>query len=157
MKRCIKLREMPSVVPDWQQTTWCPDCEHYDRGTCANQTRVDSNAPCPFDGKALPVREVPVDSNDDQPEPALDGSGTAPQSLPHSAALEQAIKCQIMKRTGGRIQMLEVEVIGDRVVLRGCSPSYYLKQLVLQGVLDVLGSAGAMRLEVNVAVAGGPS
>jgi len=67
-------------------------------------------------------------------------------------ALEQAIVRQILHRTGGRIQRLEVEVAGDAVIIRGRTPSYYLKQLALQGVLDRLGSAGQMRIELNVEV-----
>ena len=74
-----------------------------------------------------------------------------------TATLEQAIRSQIVKRTGGRIQMLEVEVIGNRVVLRGCAPSHYLKQLALQGVLEVLDSSAAMRNELSVEVVGSPS
>ena len=53
--------------------------------------------------------------------------------------------------------MLEVEVIGNRVVLRGCAPSYYLKQLALQGVLEVLDSSAAMRHELSVEVVVSPS
>ena len=34
--------------------------------------------------------------------------------------------------------MLKVEVTGDNVVVRGCVPCDYLKQLALQGILDVL-------------------
>ena len=70
---------------------------------------------------------------------------------------EQAIRHQILERTAGRIRTLEVEVIDNRIVIRGRAPSYYLKQLALQGVLDVLGSAGAMRIELNVEVVGSPS
>jgi hypothetical protein len=48
--------------------------------------------------------------------------------------------------------MLEVEVVGDRVVIRGFAPCYYLKQLLLQGVFDVLGPAGAAQIELDVEV-----
>jgi hypothetical protein len=71
--------------------------------------------------------------------------------------LEQAIKRRIEHRTGGRIQMLEVEVVGDRVIVRGRASCYYLKQLALRGVLDVIDVAGAMRIELNVNVVGSPS
>jgi hypothetical protein len=35
--------------------------------------------------------------------------------------------------------MLEVEVNDDAVIIRGCAPCYYVKQLALLGALDVLG------------------
>jgi hypothetical protein len=71
---------------------------------------------------------------------------------PGSLERQQTIKHRIVHRTGGRIRMLEVEVIADKVVIRGCAPCYYLKQLALQGVFEVLGSAGATRIELNVEV-----
>jgi hypothetical protein len=66
--------------------------------------------------------------------------------------LERVIEDGIAQRTKVRIQTLQVEVIGDRVVIRGCVPSYYMKQLVLQGVLDVVDSARATQLELNIQV-----
>ena len=50
--------------------------------------------------------------------------------------------------------MLEVEMLNDLVVVRGCVPSYYIKQLALQGVLDVIGSARATGVELNLQVIG---
>jgi hypothetical protein len=58
-------------------------------------------------------------------------------------ALEQAIKRQIVQRTGARIQGLEIEVTDGRVVVYGCVLCFHRKQLALQGVLDVLGSNAA--------------
>jgi hypothetical protein len=75
-----------------------------------------------------------------------------PEDPPRPVGLDQAIRHRIVQRTGGRIHRLEVEVIGDKVVVRGSAPSYYLKQLALRGVLDVLGSAGAACIELNVEV-----
>jgi hypothetical protein len=74
---------------------------------------------------------------------------------PSATELEQAIMRQVMQRTGGRIQMLNVEVVGQAVVIRGRAPTYYLKQLALQGVLDRLGPAAEMRIELNIEVADG--
>jgi hypothetical protein len=71
---------------------------------------------------------------------------------PGALEREVTIKRQVVRRTGGRIQMLEVEVSDDRVVVRGRVGSYYLKQLALQGVLDVLGPTPMMRIELNVEV-----
>ena len=58
---CKKLHELPPVLSEWQQTTWCPDCDYYASGTCGNPTRPDGNPACPFDGKALPLREGTLD------------------------------------------------------------------------------------------------
>jgi hypothetical protein len=71
-------------------------------------------------------------------------------------ALERAIQRQIMERTWGRIQALEVKVTDNLVVVRGRAPSYYVEQLALQGILDVIQSAGAMRIELNIQVGSPP-
>jgi hypothetical protein len=81
---------------------------------------------------------------------------TEEEGRSRSAKLEQAIRHQIAQRTRVGIQTLEVEVIGNRVVIRGSVPCYYLKQLVLQGVLDVVGSEDATQIELNVQVACSP-
>jgi len=70
--------------------------------------------------------------------------------------LDQDIRERIAQVTGGRILSLEVEITDDRVVIRGFTASYYLKQLALQGVLDVLGGPGARNLEFNVQVVANP-
>jgi hypothetical protein len=71
-------------------------------------------------------------------------------------ALERAIERQIVQRTWRRVQALEVEVTDNRVIVRGRASSYYVEQLALQGVLDVIGSAGAMRIELNIQVGSPP-
>jgi hypothetical protein len=75
---------------------------------------------------------------------------------PNSSKLKQEIRDRIAQVTGGRIHELEVELIDDRVVIRGYTASYYLKQLALQGVLDVVGGAGAINLEFNIRVMTNP-
>jgi hypothetical protein len=72
-------------------------------------------------------------------------------------ALERAIERQVRQRTSGRIQALEVKVGHNLVVVRGFAPSYYIEQLALQGVLDVIEPAGAMRIELNIQVSSRPS
>jgi hypothetical protein len=71
--RCKKLDELPPVVTDWQQETWCPDCDYYECGNCGNPVRCDSNAACPFDGKVLPVREVTDEASAEQPRNPVSG------------------------------------------------------------------------------------
>jgi hypothetical protein len=74
--------------------------------------------------------------------------------LPPELALN--IKDRIAQRTRVQVHALEVEVIGSRVVINGYVSCYYLKQLVLQGVLDVVGSMAACGLEFNVQVVASP-
>lgn len=69
-----------------------------------------------------------------------------------SAEYEAMVKHRIAQRTGGRVQWLEVEVTATQVVIRGCAPSYYVKQLALRGALEALGSAAESRIELNVEV-----
>jgi hypothetical protein len=66
--------------------------------------------------------------------------------------LERTIECQVRQRTWERIQGLEVRVSRSLVVVRGRAPSYYVEQLALQGVLDVIESAGPMRIELSIQV-----
>jgi hypothetical protein len=77
---------------------------------------------------------------------------TGEQGQFQSSLREEAIKQQIVERTGGRIRMPEVRLIDDRIVIRGSVPRYYHKQLVLQAVLDLIGTASATRIELNVQV-----
>jgi hypothetical protein len=71
-------------------------------------------------------------------------------------ALERALERQITRRTWGRLQALDVEVTDNLVVVRGRAPSYYLKQLALQGVLELIES-GPKRIELNIHVVESPS
>ena len=74
-------------------------------------------------------------------------------SAERQQALGRAIERQVMQRTWGRIQALDVKVSHDLVIVRGRAPSYYVKQLALQGVLDVTEPAGETRIELNIQVA----
>jgi hypothetical protein len=146
---------MPSVLTDWQLVTWCPDCDYYDQGKCGYPIRTDSSAACPFDDRGLPLREVAVDPNNEPPQMSREAALCKGwESQPRSKELELAIMRQIVHRTGGRIHVLEVEMLADAVVIRGCAPCYYVKQLALQGVLDVIGSLRTSRVELNVQVPG---
>jgi hypothetical protein len=64
--------------------------------------------------------------------------------------VEQAIRDEIMRRTGGRIQLLEVEVRGERIVVRGRASCYHLKQLAIQAVLEVVDFACPISVELEV-------
>lgn len=67
--------------------------------------------------------------------------------------LEESVSMRVTQRTSGRIRALEVRESGCRMMVRGYAPSYYLKQLALQGVLDVLGRDGAYVVQFDVQVA----
>ena len=80
---------------------------------------------------------------------------TVEAGRPHRAERGAAITRQIAHKTGGRIRALEVELSEDLIVIRGTVARYYLKQLVLQAVVDLIGSASASRIELNVQVSCG--
>jgi hypothetical protein len=63
--------------------------------------------------------------------------------------LEEAVERQIRERTWGRIQRLEVEQRGGRLVVHGHSPSYYVKQLALLAVRELDDS---MPVELDIQV-----
>jgi hypothetical protein len=88
------------------------------------------------------------------------------------AELVQAIERQIVQRTWGRIHRLQVEAIGDRVVVHGYTQSYYYlaissqaarvwlrpkaasyysKQLALEGALGVIDDSTRLELDIDVA------
>lgn len=71
--------------------------------------------------------------------------------------LERAIERQIVRRTSGRVQALEVEVTDNRIVVHGRAASYYLYQLALRGILEVIDSPGAMQIEMKIQVCSPPA
>jgi hypothetical protein len=70
----------------------------------------------------------------------------------YSAERGAAIRHEIAHRIGGRIRNFEIELSEDLIVIRGIVHRYYLKQLVLQAVVDLIGPATAPRIELNVQV-----
>lgn len=64
--------------------------------------------------------------------------------------LNQAIERQIIQRTWGRIHRLQVEVVDERVIIRGQTSTHYAKQLALQAVLDVVGDQRPVDLDIQV-------
>jgi hypothetical protein len=63
--------------------------------------------------------------------------------------LAQSLQRQIHRGTWGRIQGLQVELCGDRVIIHGSSPSYHLIQLALLAIRLVLPSR-AVELDIQV-------
>jgi hypothetical protein len=68
------------------------------------------------------------------------------------ADLEHAIRAGIVQRTAGRIRGLRIDVAADRVSVHGRVASFHLKQLALQGIVDVLGSVQVMRIDLDIDV-----
>ena len=68
------------------------------------------------------------------------------------ADLEQTVRNRIAQRTRVHIRTLAVKADSDRVLITGWVPSFYIKQLVIEGVLDAIGRAGNYRIELNVQV-----
>jgi hypothetical protein len=66
--------------------------------------------------------------------------------------LATTIGRHIADRTWGRIRRLEVEVNDRGVVVRGSAPSYYVKQLAVHAVREVLEAA---RMDVDIEVGAG--
>jgi predicted amino acid-binding ACT domain protein len=77
--------------------------------------------------------------------------GSGPAERP---GLIQAIQQSIARRTRIQISNLSLEVTSNRVALTGFVSCYYLKQLILQGVLDAVGSNRDVKIELNIQVRG---
>ncbi len=58
--------------------------------------------------------------------------------------VEKALAQSITERTAGRVHMLQVEMLGNRIVLRGCATSYHAVQLAVVGLQE---SLKALRLD----------
>jgi hypothetical protein len=56
-------------------------------------------------------------------------------SLPH---LQQELERQVSLRTGRRVRNLAVELEAERIVLRGLTTTYHVKQLAQHGIRDLL-------------------
>ena len=65
----------------------------------------------------------------------------------------QQIERAIARRTWGRLRRLAIEITPDRVIVRGCAPSYYLKQLAIQACLEATEATPLPRLVVDIVVA----
>ena len=56
----------------------------------------------------------------------------------HMSQLRCKLEQHIHVRTGRRVLNLAVELSGERIVLRGRTSTYYVKQLAQRGVQDLL-------------------
>ncbi len=67
-------------------------------------------------------------------------------SMPH---LQQELEQQVTFRTGRRVRNLIVLLEPERIVLRGQTTTYHVKQLAQHGILEMLPNA---RLENGIVV-----
>ena len=75
--------------------------------------------------------------------------------LPRGADLVQTIERRINERTWGQVRHLDVEVQPGQVVVHGQSPTYYVLQLALAAVREVVESA-PVRVDIQVGVSDQP-
>lgn len=66
------------------------------------------------------------------------------------------LECAIVRRTGGRVRDLHVEVCEGRVIVRGCTESHHVKQLALAAVIEALeaSESQSLRVESEIEVCG---
>ena len=76
----------------------------------------------------------------------------APALLPVTETLELAdrVLAKIVRRTGGQVRELRVEADEERVVLRGRSRTYHVKQLAQEAALDETGGWPSLANEIEV-------
>jgi hypothetical protein len=63
--------------------------------------------------------------------------------------LQEELERQVSLRTGRRVRNLTVELEPERIVLRGQTTTYHIKQLAQHGILDMLPD---VRLENGIVV-----
>ena len=56
--------------------------------------------------------------------------------IPSVTDLEKVLVHTIFERTGGRVRLLQVQIHGDHVVLRGWAESFHAVQLALAGLFE---------------------
>jgi hypothetical protein len=62
--------------------------------------------------------------------------------VPVCHRLQQELEEHILVRTGHRIRELSIELRPERIVLRGRTRTYHIKQLAQHGVRDLLPTIG---------------
>lgn len=62
----------------------------------------------------------------------------------------QSIERQILQRTWGRVHQLQVEAKDDRMVVHGFTSSYYVRQLAIQAILEVVNPELPVFMDIQV-------
>ncbi len=65
-------------------------------------------------------------------------TGTAPTASWNASELESRLTASIAERTRGRLQGLQVRVLGERTVLSGMAGSYHTVQIAVACMLETL-------------------
>jgi carbon storage regulator len=121
-----------------------------------NQVRLGIVAPADVPVHRSEVRDRIHRQGDRQPEGKADLQNPV-MALKHEPAspvppaasatdLDLCLAQWITRRTGGGVCQLSVGTVGDRIVVRGATRSYYVRQLVQVAVGEVLGTCGASEL-----------
>ncbi|HLN32986.1 MAG TPA: hypothetical protein VK395_34975 [Gemmataceae bacterium] len=78
-----------------------------------------------------------------------------PVNAPAQSVLQETawtVEQRILRSTRGRIHQLTVEAAADHLTVRAYAPSYFVKQLVIQAVMDALGQPGSVPVDLDVRV-----
>jgi len=70
--------------------------------------------------------------------------------------IERTLQRVINERTAGRLRHLEIEVQEDRILVRGTSSSYYVKQLAIDSLLKALDGSQVQTLDMVIHVDDAP-
>ena len=62
------------------------------------------------------------------------------------------LECAIARRTGNRVRDLHVEACDGRVIVRGYTESYHVKQLALAAVMETIEASKCQSLMVESAI-----
>jgi len=79
----------------------------------------------------------------------MEPPSTASMDSNQDGNLARMIEGQIAHRTWGRVRMLAVSLEKDRIVVHGITTSYYVKQLALKAIREVLPSTD---VDLNIRV-----
>ncbi len=103
---------------------------------------------------AAPRPAATSDASPDRAASALRKAAPVPygEERTRAGTLEQAVRHRIAQRTWGRLRQLQVEADAQHVLVRGSSPTYYLKQLALTAVQEALPGT---RVELDIRVVKG--
>jgi len=74
--------------------------------------------------------------------------GKAPLPIHSAMDLQYILASSISHRTGGRVRLPKVQILGSRVVVSGWAASYHAIQLALAGLLETFHAMGLDRPEV---------
>jgi hypothetical protein len=59
---------------------------------------------------------------------------------------------QIQEKTFGRVRPLEVELGHDKIIVRGRCPSFHIKQLAIQALIDLVPHAAPLHFALDIKV-----